>query len=408
MEHGSNAAPAADACDIVVVGGGLVGASLALALAPRWRVRVVEARPAPQVAPGALSQGPWDERCIAVNDGSRRIFEDLGLWPALRGQAQAIRATQISERGRFGVARFTAAEAGLDALGWNIPVRVLGLAAWQALQAAKVKISSATQVLNVQPEREATVVELATPAGTTRIRARLVVAADGAHSTVREKLGVGAEVRRYGQHAIVTAVRIARPHGGVAYERFTREGPLAVLPKAADACSLVQTVPDARCEALMALDDAAYLIQAQAVFGGRLGRFTALGRRVPHALERVVSASVIAPRAAFVGNAAQSLHPVAAQGFNLGLRDAGNLAALLAQATDPGAGALLERFMAIRQADRAAASDFTDLLARVFANRVPGLAQTRHWGLVGAQLVPAVHRRLLHQHLGHLGLPAGE
>lgn len=392
-------------CDIAVVGGGLVGASLALALAPRWRVLVLESKPGPTIAAGPLPGGPWDERCIAVNDGSKRIFERFGLWPALAPHAAPIRATQISERGRFGVARFSAEEAGLEALGWNVPVRLIGLAAWRALRTAAVEVCSPVQLLDVRPQATHTCIVVRDAGAERHIQARLVVAADGAHSTVREKLGVGVQVRRYGQHAIVSAVRIARPHHGVAYERFTVDGPLALLPKAVHACSLVQTVPDARCETLMALDDAAYLAQAQAVFGGRLGRFAALGRRMPHALERVVSASAVAPRAVFVGNAAQSLHPVAAQGFNLGLRDAANLAALLAQAEDPGGEAVLERFAAVRREDRAAAAGFTDLLARAFANRVPGLAQARHWGLLGAQLVPAVHRRLLRQHLGHLGLP---
>lgn len=403
--------------DIAVVGGGLVGASLALALAPHWRVILIESGQFSSVADGDIPAGPWDERCLALNDGSRRIYEGLALWPALSAHAAPIRATQISERGRFGVARFTAVEAGLDALGWNVPVRVIGTLLWQRLRASQVELLCCAEVENVQPHDDRTVLDVAlheTGEGGSadaeenrQITARLVVAADGADSTVREKLGIGTRVRDYRQHAIISTVKIARPHRDVAYERFTPEGPFALLPKAPDACSVIHTVPSIRLDALMALDDASYLAVAQDVFGGRLGRFLQLGRRMPHALTRVLSHSRTASRVILIGNASQNLHPVAAQGFNLGLRDAANLAATLAVAADPGEETLLADFARSRESDRKATSDSTDLLARAFSTRLPGISQVRHWGLLGVQLAPFVHRRMLRQHLGHCGLPPG-
>lgn len=396
-------------CDIAIVGGGLVGASLALALAPRWRVVVLEGRQPPAVPEGDIPAGPWDERCLALNDGSRRIYQHLGLWPALQAQAAPIVSTQISERGRFGVARFSAAEAGLEALGWNTPLRVIATALWQQLQASECELLSPARVRDVSSQATHTTLEVALEDGgqeiDTQLRTRLVVAADGADSTVREKLGVGSKVRDYHQHAIVSAVRINRPHRGVAYERFIPDGPFAILPKAVDACSMIHTIPSTRLDELMALNDAAYLQCAQAIFGGRLGHFAALGRRMPHPLKRVLSQAGTAPRAVFIGNAAQNLHPVAAQGFNLGLRDAANLAAMLEKAEDPGDAAVLADFATARAADRSAARGITDVLVRTFSNRAPGLAQLRHWGLLGAQLVPPIHQHMLRQHLGHRGLP---
>lgn len=397
-----------DACDVVVVGGGLVGASLALALPRRLEVVVLDAAGAPPPAPDEpIPRGPWDERCIALNDTSRRIFEDLGVWPVLEAQGAPIVATQISERGRFGVTRFTAAEAGLTALGWNVPVRVIGTVLRRAVASTQVAWAGGGKVVALDRGKDSVALRYEAAGAVRSLRARLVVAADGADSTVRQLLGVTARSRDYRQCAIISSVRIGRPHGGVAYERFTPQGPLAVLPKAADACSVIQTVAASREEALMKLDRAAYLAQLQAGFGERLGRFLELGRRMPHALTRTVGDASVVDRVAFIGNAAQSIHPVAAQGFNLGLRDAANLAALLEGVADPGDAPLLQRFAALRREDRRAAVVFTDLLARAFTSRLPGLRQARHWGLVGSQLAPPVHRWLLRQHLGYFGAPPG-
>ena len=236
--------------------------------------------------------------------------------------------------------------------------------------------------------------------------ARLVAAADGAQSSVRTLLGIAADTRDYRQHAIVSAVRLSRPHQGVAYERFTPDGPMALIPKPDDAASLVWTVPSEQVEAMLAWSDDHYRAAAQAVFGGRLGRFTALGARRAWPLARVVSETVVAPRCVLIGNAAQSLHPVAAQGFNLGLRDVALLADRIAVAADPGDAALLDAYAADRRTDRDRVTGFTDLLVRAFSNRLPGLAQARNWGLVAAGLAPPVREALLRQHLGHLGLPA--
>lgn len=389
--------------DVAIVGGGLVGASLAVALADSgMRTTLIETAPFPSTPP------TWDERCIALNDTSHRIFTSMAVWPALSAAAATISSTHISERGRFGVARFTAAEAGLEALGYNVPLRAIGQALWQRLQEGGVQLICPATVSAVRPDDAAVQLTLTPGNGgaETTVSTRLVAAADGARSAVRAQLGIDSAQRDYQQHAIVSAVRIGRPHGGVAYERFTPDGPIAVLPKSADACSLIWTVPSSRVEALLALTDADYLAAAQDVFGGRLGPFLELGRRGGYPLSRVMSETLVAPRTVFLGNAAQSLHPVAAQGFNLGLRDVATLAQVIAAAPDPGAAEVLQDYAARRRRDRLAVSEFTDMLVRTFSNRIPGLAQARHWGLLGLELLPPTRERVLRQHLGQLGVPA--
>lgn len=387
--------------DLAIVGGGLVGASLAAALAGSpLRVVLIEAA-APPASPPA-----WDERCIALNDASRRIFGGYGIWEALRPEAAAIGATHISERGRFGTARFSAAEAGLEALGYNVPLRAIGAALLARMNALpNLELLQPAKLVALRSGEQAVELEVEAAGGTRTLSARLVAAADGARSAVRELLGIGAERRDYGQHAIVSAVRLSRPHRGVAYERFDPDGPIALIPKPEDAASLVWTTPDPLLQQRLAWSDAEYLARAQDCFGGRLGRFTELGRRWSFPLARVLSGQLAAPRTVFIGNAAQSLHPVAAQGFNLGLRDVATLAELIGPAADPGAAELLAGYAARRALDRERVSGLTDLMVRAFSNRVPLLAQARHWGLVAVELAGPLRQQVLRQHLGHLGLP---
>lgn len=385
------------AVDIAIVGGGLVGASLALGLAGSGRsIALIEAAAAPASAPS------WDERCIALNHASHRIFEALGVWSELAPLATPITSTHISERGRFGVARFSAAEAGLAALGYNLPVRALGeILMRRAAQQAEVQTWCPARVEALTPGDQG---QRLTLEGGRTLDARLVVAADGAGSAVRRLLGVDAQCRDYAQSAIVTAVRVTRPSDGCAYERFTAEGPIALLPKPGDACSLVWTTPAEQVAARLALDDAAFLALAQEAFGERLGRFTALGGRRAWPLTRVMSERLSAPRVVFIGNAAQSLHPVAAQGFNLGLRDVAVLAELLAatpgDSSDPGEPALLAHYAEQRARDRARVADFTDQLVRLFSNRIPGLRSLRHLGLLAMDLAPPLKQAVLWQNLG--------
>ena len=382
--------------DVAIVGGGLVGASLAIALAPTGkRVALIEAAAPPSGEPS------WDERCIAVNAASHRIFSALGVWEELAAFAEPIVSTHISERGRFGVARFTAQQAGLPALGYNIPVRALGQQLWSQAKKTATEVFCPAQLEGIDTGADAVSLRLKPePSG---LSARLVVAADGAQSALRGLLGIGAETRDYGQHAIVTAVRPARAHAGCAYERFTPDGPIALLPKPEGACSLVWTVPSERVQMMLGWDEEKFMDEAQQAFGERLGVFKALGRRSAYPLSRVLNEQLTAPRVLFAGNAAQSLHPVAAQGFNLGLRDIAAIAELLADAPDAGSAELLKTYAQRRRHDREGTADFTDQLVRLFSNRVPGLSALRHLGLLVLDLAPPLKERVMWQNLGYRG-----
>lgn len=414
--------------DVAIVGGGLVGCSLAVALAAQGRrIALIEA-----VAPRAET-ACWDERCIGLNAGSRAILDSLGLWDELSAQAEPIVSTHISERGRFGTVRFAAQDAGLAALGFNTPLRAINEVLWKAVAAsANIRVLCPARLDGVEVDGDTVTLALdAMPSGhpvaatfgghglphvtedggrevgPQPMRARLLVAADGARSAVRALLGLHAETRDYQQSAIVTAVRPQHPHQGVAYERFLPGGPLAVLPKPDDAdghaCSLVWTVPATQVDMLTALDDSSFLAAAADQFGERLGRFRALGRRQSYRLSRVMSTQLCAPRTVFAGNAAQSLHPVAAQGFNLGLRDAATLAELLESTGDPGDGAVLREYQNRRSLDRRRTADFTDRLVHLFSNSLPGLRGLRHLGLSLLDLDTPAREAVLRHNLGYGG-----
>jgi len=378
--------------DVVVVGGGLVGASLAIALAPSGKkIALIEAAAPPK------SQPSWDEREIALNVVSQRIYSGLGLWERLAPEASPILATHISERGRFGVARFTAEEAGEEALGWNVPVRAIGAALWSKLREfPNLTVLCPAKVAGL----EGATLRLEDGSA---LSAQLIVACDGAHSAIRQALKIGVQETDYQQVAIVSAVRPQRPHLGAAYERFLPGGPIALIPKPKSRCGLIWTVPAAEAPTMLNWSDEEFLAALQDAFGMRLGKFLEVGRRNGHRLTRVLSDALTAPRVIFAGNAAQTLHPIAAQGFNLGLRDVATVAELAAPAADPGAPEVLAEYEQRRRAERDRVSGFTDGLVRIFSNSIAGLAENRHWGLLALDLLPVVKRAVMRQNLGFAG-----
>ena len=396
---------AAERCDCVIVGGGLVGATLALALAPLGlRVVLVEAH-----EPAAPAQPAFDDRGLALSLASVNIFRALGVWPAMAAEAAPIRRVHVSERGRFGKLRLEAASIGQAALGYVITARAIGAALSARVADADVVLLCPAAVTGVQAGDAGVRVFLSRGGEPVELAARLVIGADGGESAVRDQLGIVASTRSYDQHAIVTNVEPSRPHEGTAYERFTPGGPCALLPMSGGRCGLVLTATALELPGFMSLDDAAFLALANARYGGFLGELTRVGARRAWPLRLTRVEARHAQRAVLVGNAAHVIHPNAAQGMNLGLRDAATLAELVAGAVragdDPGGAALLAAYSARREADEARTVAFSDGLARVFYNRRQPLASLRHWGLAAIDRVPAAKRHFLRLGTGLAGRP---
>jgi len=386
-----NPPAAAQEVDIAVVGGGLVGASLALALqTTSLRVALIE-----PVLPGAGVQPSFDDRCSALANGSRRILETIGVWDGIADVATPIRAIRISDAGRFGAALLSAEEQGLPALGYTVLNRQLGAAMWQRLQSQQnIRVLAPARVTAVEHQPDFVQLQIVDAGGARTLRTRLAVAADGAQSMVRQAAGIPASVMDYRQCAMVANFSAERAADGTAYERFTQHGPLAVLPLGDGSYTVVWTVAGDAAPALLAASDSEFAARLQQRFGWRIGAITHVGKRAAYPLALSRAERCIAPRIALVGNAAQSLHPVAGQGFNLGLRDAAVLAELVAAAGDAGDAALLSQYQGQRSVDRERMIAFTDGLVQLFASQRPGLPQLRSLGLLMFDALPPARRAL--------------
>ena len=387
--------------DVAIVGGGMVGASFALALrATKLRVLLIEGVPADSAA-----QPSFDERTTALGNGSRQIFESLGAWPAMAAEAAPIRSIHVSDAGRFGVARLDAKEQGVAAFGYVVPNRVIGRVLWQALRdAPNVTLAVPAQVRGATLLEDGAWLDIERDGQSERIRASVAVAADGAGSVLRASAGIAADVEDYDQVAIVVNAATDRPNTGEAFERFTASGPLAVLPTVGGGYTVVWAVRPARAAELLALDDAAFAAELLAAFGWRAGRWTRVGRRHQYPLALSRASETVAGRVVLIGNAAQALHPVAGQGFNLGLRDAATLAEMLAGASSaPDFTELLARFSAWRAEDRQGVTRFTDGLVKLFGSDLPGLGLVRNFGLLLFDLSPTAKRALSRVSWGFAG-----
>jgi 2-octaprenyl-6-methoxyphenol hydroxylase len=391
----------ADAYDVVIVGGGMVGASFALALrSTRLRVLLIEGVP-----PDSASQPSFDERTTALGNGSRQIFESLGVWSSMAAEAAPIRSIHVSDAGRFGVARLDAREQGVPAFGYVVPNRVIGRVLWQALRSApNLTVAMPAQVKHATLAVEGVFIDVLRDGAIERVRASVAVAADGAGSVLRASAGIEAEVEDYDQVAIVVNAATDKPNTGEAFERFTASGPLAVLPTVGGGYTLVWAVRPARAAELLALDDAAFAAELLHSFGWRVGRWTRVGRRNQYPLALSRATETVSGRVVLIGNAAQALHPVAGQGFNLGLRDAATLAEMLAAGNaDPDFTGLLARFSAWRAEDREGVTRFTDGLVKLFGSDLPGLGLVRNFGLLLFDLSPAAKRALSRVSWGFAG-----
>ncbi|WP_454259979.1 2-octaprenyl-6-methoxyphenyl hydroxylase [Pseudoxanthomonas mexicana] len=389
-----------DRHDVVIVGGGLVGASLAIALARQGvEVGLVEAAPAGQMP------AVFDQRNLSFAAATVNALTALGVMQQLRTPTAPIRRIHISRQGDFGRVRLEAQDYGRSTFGQVVVARDFG----EALEARLDGLSGLTRYrparfVGFAPDEAGhRALRIADAEGERTLHARLVVAADGTRSAVREALGIGVDEHDYGQTLFVARVRATQAPDGTAYERLGDDGPTALLPRGDRHWGVVHGVAREQAETVAALDDAAWLARLQRAVGWRIGRLVASGERSAYPIARVVAQRLVADRAVVLGNAAQTIHPIGAQGFNLGLRDALTLAEEIARGDDPGAASRLAAYAARRREDRERTLAFSDGLARLTANPSPLLKPVRSAGLVAMEAQPSLQAFLVGGAMGFRG-----
>ena len=389
-----------DRHDVVIVGGGLVGASLAIALARQGvEVGLVEAAPAGQMP------AVFDQRNLSFAAATVNALTALGVMQQLRTPTGPIRRIHISRQGDFGRVRLEAQDYGRATFGQVVVARDFG----EALEARLDGLSGLTRYrparfVGFAPDEAGhRALRIADAEGERTLHARLVVAADGTRSAVREALGIGVDEHDYGQTLFIARVRATQAPDGTAYERLGDDGPTALLPRGDRHWGVVHGVAREQAESVAALDDAAWLARLQRAVGWRIGRLVASGERSAYPIARVVAQRLVADRAVVLGNAAQTIHPIGAQGFNLGLRDALTLAEEIARGDDPGAASRLAAYAARRREDRERTLAFSDGLARLTANPSPLLKPVRSAGLVAMEAQPSLQAFLVGGAMGFRG-----
>ena len=392
--------------DIVIAGGGMIGTSLALALAPLGlNVAVIEAIPRK-----AAAQPSFDDRSTALSRSTQRMFEAMGLWPDIVAASTPIRAIHVSDQGRFGFSHIDAEEQGVEALGYVVINRVLGGVLQNALDDLNgVDVICPARIVDVElsPESAIAVVEDAGGEKQT-LTCDLLVASDGANSSVREMMGITAQKSHYGQRAVIGNLLPEKDIDNMAYERFTPQGPLAILPVADGRAGFVWTVSEEDADRVMSLDDDEFLAELQQQFGYRLGTFSRVGKRASYPLILSKALRLTATRSVLVGNSAHGLHPVSAQGFNLGMRDVAAIVDCIADSVtdtdfDIGHSSLLEQYSSWRRSDQKKLVHFTDSIVKLFGSERRSLRTLRDIGMLGFDLVPGVRSTFARHTMGLAG-----
>jgi len=360
--------------DVLIIGGGLVGMALLHALKSlNLQIKLVEAKPPLQ---NQVPAKQLDTRSIALSPSSIRLFQRLGLWTELEAQAAPIKKIHISEQGKFGQA-YLEQENLREPLGAVAEITALGGVLASGLQ--KDQILAPATVTSIDKMQGTASITLADDSVRT-LRAKIIVACDGTHSKVRTMCGMDAAHKSYANCALATNVELCRPHHHIAYERFTQHGPMALLPLQGNVMGLVWTLTPLDAKAYRDLSDSLFIDKLQQHFGYRVGRFKAVGQRQVYPLQQMVMPTLNTDRVVFIGNAAHTLHPVAGQGFNLGLRDVAMLTELIQ--AEGLSSAMLSDYAHARQGDLSVISKSTDGLVRLFESPLPGLGLARRLGLV--------------------------
>ncbi|GHA56980.1 2-octaprenyl-6-methoxyphenyl hydroxylase [Photobacterium aphoticum] len=389
--------------DVVIAGGAMAGATLAIALdrlsGGQLRIAVVEA-----VAPQHDHHPGYDARSIALSLGTAQALESIGCWQALSSVATAIDHIHVSDRGHAGRVTIDAAEQGVDALGYVIELADAGRIFHQALaNTAAVNLYCPATICAI--DRTPDQVTLTLDSGET-LQGKLLVTADGAVSACCDMVGIGRSEYDFEQIAVIANVTTATPHQGRAYERFTPHGPVALLPMSDGRSSLVWCIRPEHYDMVMGWDDARFLAELQQAFGWRLGQLVKTGARSAYPLLLRQAQRITTHRVAVVGNAAQTLHPIAGQGFNLGLRDVMTLAeeivAGVAKTGDAGSTAVLSCYRQRRTPDRDATIGMTAGLVSVFANDLMPLVAGRNVGLMVMNTFDVLKAPLVRRAMGQV------
>ena len=386
--------------DVLIVGGGLVGASLAIALDRLGlQVGMVEATPV------GVMPAVFDQRNLSFAAATVNALTALGVMDKLRAPTGRIQRIHVSRQGDFGRVVMEASEYCREAFGQVVVARDFG-------EALEARLTELTGLVRYRPAQFIGLgnespglrsVRIRDADGEHEISARLLVAADGTRSAVRDALGIAADEHDYQQTLFVARMRASRAPDGSAYERFGEHGPTAVLPRGDRHFGVIHGVDREVADKVAALDEAGWMDRIQQAFGWRVGRFLSTGPRSAYPIVKVVARRTTATRAVLLGNAAQTIHPIGAQGFNLGLRDALTLAELIEHADDPGADALLQAYVARRAEDRQNTLAFSDGLARITGNPMPLLRPLRSLGMLAADRSSALQSMLVGGAMGFRG-----
>ena len=382
----------AEQVDILIIGGGLTGATLMLALeGSGYHTLLVDAK-----SFNEQSGDCFDARTLALAPSSVRILEMLDVWPLLARNATAINTIHVSEKNRFGCSTLTGDQT--NPLGFVVEMQAINRALHQLLPRAQV--IAPAQLTAFDPALG--IATIKADGKESSVHAKLVVAADGADSYVRQLCKLPAKIKDYDQHALVANIGLQRAHRNIAYERFTSSGPLALLPMTNSRSALIWSLPPKDAEKMLALNDSEFLKTLQRFFGYRLGRFIQVGQRAIYPLRQVIMPQQVEWPVVFVGNAAHTLHPVAGQGFNLGLRDV----ALLAQCiTQQGLNqTMLTTYQQLRRHDQEAITRVTDGLIELFASKIPGVGLVRSLGLITLDNTPLLKKLLSRYARGFAGV----
>lgn len=391
------------AFDIAIVGSGLVGSSLAIALASStYKIALIDSQPLVDIE---LKANSLDGRSIALALSSKKMLSALGLWTSLQEHATAIKKIHISDQGRFGATRLDSARYEVESFGYLVPADHL-------IHSLNKQVDSIDNVTRIQPYKVSAIennldhVILKQDDGKT-VQASLLIAADGANSFIRKALGIGLEEKQYQQSAIVGSLECEQAHNNTAYERFTEDGPLALLPREGNRCGFIWMNSTQTAETNLALSDSAFMHKLQEAFGFRLGHFQSVSKRFAYPLALLMSEQRVQQRVVLIGNAAQTLHPIAGQGFNLALRDIAELVERLNEnnlkSKDGNFDEVLRRYADKRQPDIEKTVRFTDRLNFLFNADYPVLKQSRGLGLAMLGAIPVLEERIVKQNLGEAG-----